>query len=156
MPRKKGFKHTEETKRKMSEAREGKIFSLEHKQNISKSKEGYKQTEEHIRKLAEANYKHGECSTRLYHCWNGIKQRCNNLNATQYQWYGSKGIKICDEWQNSFAAFRGWALANGYKEDLTIDRIDNDGNYEPSNCQWITMSENSKKRWQNEDIFQHS
>ena len=102
-------------------------------------------------------YKHGEArnnlQTRLHRIWSGIRGRCNSPNQTSYKYYGARGIKICDEWNNDFIVFRSWALANGYQENLTIDRIDNDGNYCPKNCQWITQGENAKKgnliRWKN-------
>jgi hypothetical protein len=74
-----------------------------------------------------------------------MKQRCFNPKHSGFKNYGNKSITICDEWYNSFEKFRDWALVNGYQEGLTIDRINNKGNYEPSNCQWLTRSENSKK-----------
>lgn len=81
---------------------------------------------------------------RLYGIWQGMKQRCNNPNHTAAIWYHDKGIRVCEEWLD-FNVFQEWALVNGYSEKLTIDRIDSDGNYEPSNCQWITRSENASK-----------
>lgn len=78
---------------------------------------------------------HGESKTRLYHIWQGIKKRCENPKSTGYQNYGGRGIVVCDEWQD-FNNFYSWAMANGYSDDLSIDRIDLDGNYEPSNCRW--------------------
>lgn len=81
----------------------------------------------------------------LSNTWKCMKSRCYNKKHTHYNAYGGRGIKICDEWKNDFQAFYDWAMSNGYKTGLTIDRIDMDGNYEPSNCQWITKSENSRK-----------
>jgi len=71
-----------------------------------------------------------------------MKQRCNNPNDPAYEWYGAKGIKVCDEWHD-FVPFMEWALENGYEEGLTIDREDSDGDYEPSNCRWITRGSNT-------------
>lgn len=90
---------------------------------------------------------HGEARTkpRIYRIWRGIKNRCNNPGNTAYKYYGGKGITVCDEWENNYSAFKLWAVLNGYQENLTIDRIDNGRNYEPSNCQFITKSENSRK-----------
>ena len=91
--------------------------------------------------------KHGQWQTPLYGTWENMINRCENSNYTGYKRYGGRGIKICSEWRNDFKAFRRWALVNGYKEGLTIDRIDNDGDYEPENCQFLTRSENSLKAW---------
>jgi hypothetical protein len=74
-----------------------------------------------------------------------MKQRCVNPNKQHYEHYGGRGITVCDEWREDFQTFYDWAMANGYSDDLTIDRIDNDGDYEPSNCQWITQAENTRK-----------
>jgi len=95
--------------------------------------------------------KHGDNrvgrTARLYIIWRNMKQRCQEPNHPSYKWYGGKGIRVCDEWENNYLAFKAWALVNGYREDLTIDRIDNDGDYSPGNCQWITNVENAKKQW---------
>ena len=86
-------------------------------------------------------------NTRLYHIYHGIIQRCENPNAPGYEYYGGRGIKMVEEWRNDYESFKEWSLANGYKEraGLSIDRINNDGNYEPNNCQWITIAENTAK-----------
>jgi hypothetical protein len=82
----------------------------------------------------------------LKNIYNHIKQRCKNPNNDHFQWYGLKGIKICQEWENNFDAFKTWAMTNGYKNGLTIDRIDSDGDYMPENCRWVTRKVNSGNR----------
>lgn len=90
--------------------------------------------------------KHGQSETRLYAIWHAMKQRCFNPNHKNYVDYGGRGIKVCEEWKNDFQAFYDWAMANGYEESLSIDRINNDGNYEPQNCRWVTMKEQCNNR----------
>lgn len=89
---------------------------------------------------------HGLSRTRLYNIWQAMKTRCYNKNHKFYKDYGGRGVKICDEWQHDFMSFRKWAINNGYKDGLTIDRIDVNGNYEPSNCRWATMSVQNKNK----------
>lgn len=89
----------------------------------------------------QRSVKHGMYSTRLYGVWSAMKRRCLNPNVDRYKSYGGRGITICDEWINDFQAFCDWAIANGYRDGLSIDRIDNDGDYCPENCRWITMAE---------------
>ena len=91
------------------------------------------------------SYKHGECNTRLYKIHHGIKNRCLTKKHASYSNYGGRGITICDEWLE-FIPFRDWSLNNGYADNLVIDRIENNGNYEPSNCHWITMKESNRKK----------
>lgn len=93
--------------------------------------------------------KHGDSRTRIYRIWNGMKNRCNNENEIGYENYGGRGITVCEEWNNSFEEFRDWSFENGYKEGLTIDRIDVNGNYEPSNCRWVTMAEQNRNKRDN-------
>lgn len=84
---------------------------------------------------------------RLYRIWIGMKTRCYNKNDKSYRYYGARNIKVCNDWKNNFIRFKDWAISNGYKDDLTIDRINVDGNYEPQNCRWITIQEqNNNKR----------
>ena len=91
------------------------------------------------------NSKHGMSGSRLYKIYRGMKQRCNNPNEPAFSNYGGKGVTICQEWDNDFVPFMEWALANGYEEDLTIDRVDSSGNYEPGNCRWLTRAENTRR-----------
>lgn len=93
--------------------------------------------------------KHGMSKTRLYAIWCGIRERCNNPNSKAYCDYGSRGVKVCDEWDNDFVAFYEWAIENGYSEDLTIDRINVNGDYEPSNCRWSDYENQQNNRRNN-------
>lgn len=83
---------------------------------------------------------------RLYRIYYGMMSRCNNVNYEAYKHYGARGIKVCDEWAGHFQAFQSWALSHGYDDSLSIDRINNDGNYDPSNCRWTTMKVQSNNR----------
>ncbi len=85
---------------------------------------------------------HGKAGTRLYRIWKKMKSRCHNPKDSDYQkYYGSRGITVCNEWSHNFQAFYDWAITNGYSDELSIDRIDNDKGYSPDNCRWATAEE---------------
>ena len=94
---------------------------------------------------------HGMSGTRLYRIYRDMKNRCNGLKKRDKANYYDRGITVCDEWK-TFEAFRDWALANGYRDDLTIDRIDNDKGYSPNNCRWATRVEQNRNTRQNHYI----
>ena len=98
---------------------------------------------------SELNKTHGKRHTRLYRIWGGIKDRTLNIKTRQFPDYGGRGITICGEWKNDFMSFYNWAMSNGYSDELSIDRIDNDGNYCPENCRWNTRTiQNRNQRMQ--------
>jgi len=94
-------------------------------------------------------YKHGGTGTRLYRIWKAMRNRCNNSNNLRYKDYGGRGITICPEWTdklNGFINFRNWSLSNGYLDNLTIDRKENNKGYYSENCRWITYVENNQNQ----------
>jgi hypothetical protein len=92
-------------------------------------------------------------NTRLYSIWGSMKSRCNNSKLSIYKIYGGRGITVCDEWAKDFMNFYNWSMANGYQDNLTIDRIDNDKGYSPDNCRWVTMREQQNNRKNNRKIM---
>ena len=92
--------------------------------------------------------KHGGTKDDLYKVWKGIKRRCYNSHEKKYHRYGGRGIIVCDEWKENYLIFKQWAVENGYKKGLQIDRINNDGNYEPDNCRFVTNTENARNKSQ--------
>lgn len=107
--------------------------------------------------ISEKMKKHGGNGTKLYYEWHHMKDRCYNSKHKSYANYGGRGIVVCPEWLNDFGAFRDWANANGFDESAeymkcTLDRIDSNGNYEPSNCRWVDMKKQSNNRRNNRKI----
>ena len=94
---------------------------------------------------AQVQTKHGESFTRLHRIWTGIKTRCTNPHCKAFPRYGGRGIRLCDEWRE-YTFFRDWARTNGYADHLTIDRINNDGHYEPNNCRWASYAEQNRNQ----------
>jgi len=90
--------------------------------------------------------KHKGTKTRLYNIWQNMLKRCNNPHSSRYSDYGGRGITVCDEWLHDFIAFRDWALTHGYRDYLTIDRINNDKGYSPDNCRWATVAEQNRNK----------
>ncbi|MGG4344922.1 hypothetical protein [Paenibacillus lautus] len=96
----------------------------------------------------KVNKSHGDCKTRLHSIWAAMKRRCNNPNTPEFKNYGGRGVKVCSEW-NDYSGFKKWAVSSGYSDDLTIERIDVNGDYEPSNCEWVTIQQQQQNRRNN-------
>ena len=104
---------------------------------------------EHLKEMSKNNITHGMTGSRLLGCYKAMMSRCYREKDIHYNAYGKRGIVVCDEWRNDKKTFIQWALTNGYSDNLTIDRIDVNGIYEPSNCRWIPMSEQDKNKQSN-------
>ena len=95
------------------------------------------------------NYKHGMSASKLYGIWDAMKSRCYRKGYHGFRNYGGRGITVCEAWKQDFVVFQEWATANGYRDGLSLDRIDNDGNYCPENCRWVTMKEQENNKRNN-------
>lgn len=104
---------------------------------------------EHLQEMIANNKTHGMTNTRLYRIYKGMIARCYYECSQRYNAYGGRGIRVCDDWKSDRKKFFEWAIKNGYSEDLTIERINVNGNYEPSNCCWIPMKEQYKNKQSN-------
>lgn len=108
------------------------------------SRKKYKKAHyDHFKNIGIKSLPHGRRISEILH---GMKQRCGNPNSKSYQHYGARGIRICEEWLNDSRAFYEWAISNGYDDNLSIDRIDSNGDYEPSNCRWCTYEEQNNNK----------
>lgn len=125
-----------------------KIISRNHLQSLHTKSCGCLQKE----KARNFHLIHNMANSRIYHIWRDIKDRCLNMKKQNYKYYGGRGIRVCEEWKNDFMNFYNWAMANGYNDKLTIDRRNNDGNYEPNNCRWTTKQEQANNTRRNRYI----
>ena len=108
-------------------------------------------TSKRMKGKAPHNKRHNMTKTRIYKTWSAMKRRCHNPHDTSYYRYGGKGIEICDEW-NNFDNFYAWAISNGYSDNLTIDRIDNQKGYQPDNCRWATQKVQANNKTNNHKV----
>lgn len=104
--------------------------------------------------LLRRNTTHGGSKTRVYRIWQAMIDRTSNQRASRYSYYGGRGISVCDEWSD-FESFRLWAMSNGYSDSLSIDRINNDGNYRPDNCRWATQKMQVQNRRSRAEMNAH-
>jgi hypothetical protein len=125
---------TKMTNEEMSEFLDRTTSSIKTRRVTLKLKLSKKERSE---KFSRIFSKHGQSKTRLYYVWHSMKNRCLNKNNSRFLYYGGRGVTICEEWLN-FVVFNVWAINNGYKDGLEIDRIDNDSDYCPSNSRWVT------------------
>lgn len=105
--------------------------------------------------LSDRQKTHGESKTKLYRVWSAMKRRCYNKHSAYYCDYGGRGIRVCNEWKDSYESFRDWALYNGYGEGLTIDRVNVDGDYSPLNCRWVNHTVQANNR-RNNKLFTYN
>ena len=104
----------------------------------------------HVKSCGCSHIKHGYANKeRLYETWQNMKRRCYEITNKRYKNYGGRGIKVCNEWLHNYINFRNWAISNGYKDGLTIDKIDVNGNYESANCRWTTWKEQQNNTTRN-------
>ena len=89
---------------------------------------------------------HGDTGTRLYRIWKSMKCRCSNTNHPTFKHYGARGIAVTDEWENSYSAFKQWAISHGYSDNLELERVDVNGEYSPANCKWVSHYEQTLNR----------
>lgn len=142
----KGVKRSDEVRARISAAKMGHAVSEETRRKISDAQTGRKQSEETVARRVEKLRTHGRWGTPEYRAWDGMKQRCGNPNYHRFDEYGGRGIKVCDRWLKfeNFLADMGEKPRDGQR--WSIDRIDNDGNYEPGNCRWATVSTQNRNR----------
>ena len=107
---------------------------------------------EHKKQLSNRVKKHGYCGAKLYTIWIDMKDRCFNPNNTSYSNYGGRNIKVCNEWKHDFKTFKEWAFKNGYKEGLSIERINNNKDYSPNNCKFISFLDQNKNKRSNKYV----